>query len=109
MNKKLIGRIARKHYFLNMINPKDELLKYFTLDEEGYFRMCGETDFEEYVDRFRGDLMSLDNFVEEFTKEHMTGKITLDFEEYHKELFLVTAKNYLSALEDEIWKIEKGN
>lgn len=105
----LIGAIAQKHYLLGWVNPKDELLKYFTINEEGNFRMCPEIDFEEYINRFRGDLMSVDDFVDQFA-DPLAGEINSDdVGEYYKELLLATMQSYFSALEDEINKIEIGN
>ena len=103
MNQELIRAVVRKHYFLSIINHKDELLRYFTLDE-GHFKMCSDVNFDEYVNRFRGEFQSVEDFAEQPLE-----KVTVDFEEYHKKLFLVTMRNYLSVLEEKIYKIEMGN
>lgn len=115
MHEELIEAVARKHNFLSWINPKDELLKYFFLDEEGGFHMSDEADFEEFVSRFRGDYKSIDKFVDEEEKncEISDGidmkKLMKDAKKYYSEIFPVTMCNYFSALEEEIDNIEMRN
>jgi hypothetical protein len=114
MNK-LTMEVSRKHYLLRWMNPKDELLKYFFMDEEGAFCM-NSSSFDEFVERFNGSKTSIDDFAVKAAEEAKTpdGGIDMDIvrergAEYGVELFNVVMKKYISALEKEIGKIEEGN
>ena len=113
MHEELFEAIARKYYFLSYINPKDELLKYFFLDEKGGFHMSDEADFEEFVKRFRGDCKSIDKFVDEEEEKCKTPDGGIDMKKIMKDAknitFPVTMCNYFSALEQEIDNIEMRN
>jgi hypothetical protein len=105
MNRELLLIARDKYYLLNLINPRHELLKYFTLEigeNEDPFRPTSDEKIGyEFIERFRGNVMSLDDYVK--------VKAEVPYEDYLKELFYSMFSNYNALLEKEINRLEAGN
>jgi hypothetical protein len=86
--------IVKRYIFLEMINPRCELLKYFVWDESGFERNRDLAVSEEFLERFRGDIPTIHEIFQK--------KIRISFEEYQKKLYSSLFKNYISALESAI-------
>lgn len=98
----LIRVMNEKYFFLKMLNPKNELLKYFIVDEDGLFTVTpiGEIE-DEFVDRFRGNAPKIRDVIK--------GNVNISFKEYSDRLFFSCFKNYISNLEEAINLAEKMN
>jgi hypothetical protein len=94
MLKKVIEEIVKDYLFLRRISPKNELLKYFIVDENSFTNNLDKEIHEEFMEKFRGSFPTL----EELKKR----KKKIDYAKYFSSLYLTVFINYDFCLDGAI-------
>jgi len=96
-----LGDVLEKYYPLYVLNPKNELLKYFILDINGFRRNQDEEIKEEFLEKFRGNFPTRNDLE--------GGRVEMSFLEYGRRLVSSLLQNYCNALEEELKIVELRN
>ncbi len=93
MIRELIQKTKIDYEFLKKLSPHHELLKYFSVTEQGLIYPDGQI-MDEFIDRFRKEMPR----SEVLEKNNNIQTLA----EYQYMLILTLFKNYISSLEDAI-------
>jgi len=92
--KEELGNVLEKYFPLQLLDPDNELLKYFILDSNGFRRNQDKEIKIEFLERFRGDFPTKSDLEE--------SGIEISFLEYGNGLISSLFQNYCGALEKEM-------
>ncbi len=92
--KEKLNKVFRKYCPLQKLNPEDELLKYFILNDNGFRHNRDKEIKVEFLEKFRGDFPKINDLKE--------GRVEMSFKEYNHGLMSSLLQNYCNALEREI-------
>ena len=95
----LFNKTKLDYLFLKRLSPKHELLKYFSLDEQGFNIKPDEEIIEEFLKKFRGDIIPQELAIER----------RIPFAIYKYILISSVFGNYAKSLEDAIQSAEMMN
>ena len=92
----MIGELLREakqdYLFLKTLNPRHELLKYFSIDEQGFNINSRDEVIDDFLKKFRGDVLPADLAI----------KMKIPFAIYEYMLTSSVFKNYVASLENAI-------
>lgn len=93
--RKELTELVKKYTLLKILSPKNELLKYFSVDEKGL--------------RINLDNETNDEFINRFIGKNVPEKRNMSNIDYSMELCRSLFRNYTSALEKAINLAKKMN
>jgi len=95
----LLLELKKDYIFLKSLNPKHELLKYFSVDEEELNINFRDEIIDEFLEKFRGDVPPAE----------IAKTMRIPFAIYGAILTSSTFKNYINSLESAIYLAEIMN
>lgn len=96
-----LRKVLHEYYPLLILSPKNELLKYFIFDKNGFRENQNEEIKIEFLEKFRGDFPKIDDL-----KKRGVGISLL---KYGRELVSSLLQNYYNALKKELEASELKN
>lgn len=102
MNKmisELIDRAKKDYVFLRKLSPKHELLKYFSINKQGFNINPRDEIIDEFLEKFRGDVP-----IAEVARSRR-----IPFKVYEYVLTSTAFSNYINSLESAIQFIGMTN
>ena len=95
----LLSEAKRDYLFLKRLSPKHQLLKYFSMDEQGFNINSTDEIIEEFLKKFRGDVLPAESAI----------KMGVPFAIYKYMLTSTVFENYVNSLENAIQFAEMMN